>query len=259
MNDHEIECISRFEGAYSQEEVKLNTFLYEECSKEKLDKNAIEELLKQGADPLGATAISGWGLLEHVYGEIVYDSQDSNSVNLPLITELFLKYGMDIDNPRVPYDDNSLHPMWQFAFVMNENSVYALEKLLDNGLSADSVGEMWGHATFDMINVSCGDPCNDDFWNYECTWLMKFIMLCASYDHVLNNDEDLRRFIDRSNNNYDIHKFRKWNDFYYVFDTSNCEKTPELYRSIVKIYEAKSDQEVWRFGVCLNDVPIEET
>ena len=82
------------------------------------------------------------------------------------------------------------------------------------------------------------------------------MIACASYDHVLNNDEDLRRFIDYSNNNYDLHKFRKWNDIYYVFDTSHCEKTPELYRSIVKIYEAKSDQEVWRFGVCLNDAQI---
>lgn len=50
---------------------------------------------------------------------------------------------MDISNPRVPYDgDNSLNPMWEFAFVMNENSVYALEMLLDNELSAEILGEI---------------------------------------------------------------------------------------------------------------------
>lgn len=250
MNDYEIKCTAPFEGTYTQEEVDLNNRLYEECSKEKLDVNAIEDLLKRGADPLGATAISGWDLLDHIYGEIVCDSQDSDSINLPLITEIFLKYGMDIDNPKIPYDDrDSLNPMWQFAFVMNENSVYALEKLLDSGLSADSVGEMWGHAACDMLNIECGDPCNDEFWNYECTWFMKCLMLCASYDHVLDNDEYLRKFINYSSNNYDIHKFRKWNDFYYVFDTSNCKGEPELRNSIVKIFDVESNKEVWRIKV----------
>lgn len=250
MNDYEIKCTAQFEGTYSKEEVELNNQLYEECSKENLDVNAIEDLLKRGADPLGATSISGWGLLDHIYGEIVDDSQDSNSINLPLITKIFLKHGMDIDNPRIPYDDeNSLHPMWQFAFVMNENSVYALEMLLDNGLSADSAGQMWGHAAFDLVDVECGDPCNDEFWNHECTWLMKMMMLCASYDHVLNNDEYLKNFIDYSYNDYDIHKFRKWNDFYYVFDTSNCKGKPELRNSIVKIFEVESNREVWRINV----------
>lgn len=250
VNDYEKECTSRFEGTYTQEEVDLNNRLYEECSKEILNIKAIEELLKQGADPLGATSTSGWGLLYHIYGEILRDSQDSKSINIPTITKMFLKSGMDIDNPRVPYDDSdSINPMWMFAFVMNENSIYALEMLLDNGLSADSVGEMWGHATCDILNISCGDPCNDEFWNHECTWLMKMMMLCASYDHVLNNDEYLRRFIDYSHNNYDLHKFRKWNDFYYVFDTSRCKGKPELRGSVVKIYEAKSNKEVWEIDI----------
>lgn len=250
MNEYEIEHTRQFEGAYTSEEIKLNKKLYAECTKEVLDCDTIEELLKQGADPLGATAESGWGLLEHIYGEIILDSQDSKSINLPRITELFLKYGMDIDHPRVPYDgENSLNPMWKFSFVMNENAVYALEMLLDKGLSADAAGEMWGHAIFDLINIECGDPNDDGAWNYECTWTMKMIMLCASYDHILNNDEDLQNFIGCSYNSYDLHKFRKWNDFYYQFDTSLCQRYPEFYKSVISIFEKKSKKEIWKIKV----------
>ena len=254
MNEYEIECTSRYEGTYTEREIELNNQLYAECSKEILDCAAIETLLKNGADPLGATAVSGWGLLEHIYGELICDSQESKSINLPRITELFLKYGMDIDHPKIPYDgDNSLHPMWQFAFVMNENSVYALKMLLDDGISADAVGEMWGHATFDLINISCGDPNNDEFWNYECVWSMKMIMLCASYDHILNQDEDLQEFIGCAYNNYDIKKFREWNNYRYEFDTSKCDRSPELYKSVVRIFEIASNKEIWKIGVCLKE------
>lgn len=250
MTEYEFQCIAPFEGIYSSEEAALNSSLYSECMRETPDFAVIEDLLRHGADPLGATETSGWGLLEHVYGEISAESQLSNSIHLPQITELFLKYGMDVDHPKIPYDDdNSINPMWQFAFAMNENSVYALKMLLDHGLSADAAGEMWGHAFFDVINLSCGDPCHDEFWNYECTWLVKMTMLCASYEHVLNEDEDLRKLIDCDSNNYDLQKFREWNDFDYEFDTSECEKKPELYRSIVKIFEKTTGREIWRFRV----------
>ena len=86
MNEYEIECTSRYEGTYTIEEIELNNQLYAECSKETLDCEAVEELLKKGADPLGATAISGWGLLEHIYTEVIVDSQESNSRHLCLIT-----------------------------------------------------------------------------------------------------------------------------------------------------------------------------
>lgn len=254
MNEYEIECTSQFEGVYTPEEIVLNNLLYEECTKEVLDCNAIEKLLEQGADPLGATEVSGFGLLDHIYGEIICDTIESNSINLPKVTELFLKYGMDIENPRVPYDDeNSLHPMWEFAFAMNENAVHALKMLLDSGLSAAAIGEMWGHAVFDMVNLGSGDPNNDEFWNYACTWTMKMIMLCASYDHIINNDEDLQNFIGCSYNSYDLHKFRNWNDFCYQFDTSHCPQHPEFYRSVVSIFDKISGKEVWKAGICLKE------
>lgn len=250
LNDYERECTQKYEGTYTPEEIELNKMLKEECYKETIDYTAVEELLKQGADPLGGTELYGWDLLDHIYGELVVDLQDADSVDLPKITELFLKYGMNVDKPRVPYDgENSLNPLWEYTFNTNENSIIALKMLLDNGLSAESFGEFWGHTMFDLLNVECGDPENDEFWNKECTWVFKMLLLGASYDHIFDGDDEIGDFICCFYNTSDIHIFRNWDDFEYRFDTSNCEKYRELYGSIVHIFSKKTDEEVWTIGV----------
>lgn len=252
INEAEREWTQKYEGAYTPEEIKLNKQLYEECSKDVIDFARVEDLLKQGADPLGGTEICGWGLLEHIYGEIVGDSQDTNSINLPRLTELFLKYGMNVDSPRVPYDgDNSLNPLWEFSFAVNENSISALKLLLDHGLSAASFGEFWDHSMTDFFHVECGDPQNDEFWNKECVWTFKMLLLGASYDHIFMNDEGIGEFICCSYNTNDVHIFRNWNDFEYYFDTSYCDRHrhPELYGSIIHIFSKATGNEVWRIGV----------
>ena len=251
MNDYERKRTCIYEGIYTSEEVELNNKLYEECSKEVLDCAAIESLLMQGADPLGATAVSGWGLLDHVYGEIVCDSQDTSSVNLPKITELFLKYKMNVSSPRIPYDnDNSFNPLWAFSFVPNENSIKALKMLLDNGLDADCTGLFLTHSIDDEIDIHCQDP-NDPYCNDWFVWTFKMVMLIASYDHILENDKDLCRFIGLDYNDYDVHKFKEWNNYRYEFDTSRCKSYAELCRSVVRIIEICTDKEVWKIGVCL--------
>ena len=250
INDAEREHTQKYEGIYSPEEIKLNKQLYLECSKDEIDCAAVERLLKQGADPLGGTAISGWGLLDHVYGEIVCESQYNNSCNLPKITELFLKYGMNIDDPRIPYDDeNSINPLWDFTFALNENSIVALKMLLDNGLSAGSFTEFIDHSMMDFFNCECGDPENDEFWNKECIWTFKMLLLGASYDHILEGEPGIGEFICCSYNSGELKAFRQWNDFEYHFDTSSCVKGPELYGSIIHIYSKKTEAEVWTIGV----------
>ena len=92
-------------------------------------------------------------------------------------------------------------------------------------------------------------PENDEFWNRECIWTFKMLLLGASYDHIMNNDEDIREFICCDLNNYDTHKFREWDNFEYHFDTSFCDKHPELYGSIVEVYEKDTGKEVWKIGV----------
>ena len=253
-NDYEREHTQKYEGIYTPEEIELNKKLFDECAKEHIDFQLVEELLKQGADPLGGTEMCGWDLLDHVYGDLVGGSQDNESVDLPQITELFLKYGMDIDKLKIPYDgSNSINPMWEFAFVTNENAIYALNMLLDKGISVESFGEFWGHAIGDLIQIACGDPVNDEFWNYTCIWTLKMLMLAASYDYILENDKDLQDFIGCSYNNYDIRNFKDWNNYRYEFDTSHCEKHRELYKSVVHIYETNSGKEVWKIGVCLKE------
>lgn len=255
VNDYERECTQKYEGFYTSEEIELNKKLYEECSKDILDTAVIEDLLKSGADPLGGTAIYGWDILNHIYGELVMDSQNNKSINLPKITELFLKYGMDVEKPRIPYDgNNSCDPLWDYSFIANENAIVALKMLLDHGLSADAFAVFWDHSMFDYCNVECGDPQNDEFWNYDCTWTLKMMLLGASYDHILHNDKGLFEFlccdINAYNiNRFNIHLFRNWNNYEYYFDTSGCGDRPEMYGSIVHIYEKQTGEEVWRLGV----------
>ena len=250
INKYEQEETQKYEGVYSCEEVELNKKLYDECSKESICFSAVEDLLKQGADPNGPTAEYGWDVLLHVYGELVMESQDSDSVNLPQITEMFLKYGMDIANPRIPYDgSNSINPMWDFAFVCNENAIIALKMLLDHGLSAEDFAEFWDHSMTDFFHIECGDPQNDEFWNYECTWTFKMLLLGASYNHILENDEGLQSFICCEYNSYDVRNFRNWDNYEYRFDTSYCERRPELYKSLIRIYDKGTNEEVWKIGV----------
>lgn len=245
--------MQEYENVYTPAEIELNVKLWKACNEDcenDIDFEKVEELLKQGADPLGGTAKSGLGLSDHIYGEIVAASSESNSVNLPRFTELFLKYGMNIDAPKLPYDDvNSINPLWEFAFATNENSIVALKMLLDHGLSADSFAEFWGHAMGDFCYIACGDPENDEFWNKECIWAFKMLLLGASYDHILKGDESVGEFICCSFNTNDLHIFRNWNDYEYHFDTSHCDKDPGLDGSIVHIYSKATGNEVWRIGV----------
>ena len=70
-DDYECEATKKYEGGYTAEEIELNKKLYEECSKDQIDFATVEDFLKQGADPLGGTEICGWGLLDHICGDLV--------------------------------------------------------------------------------------------------------------------------------------------------------------------------------------------
>ncbi len=79
-SNYEQEETQKYEGVYTPEEIRLNMKLMDECTKENIDFVKVEELLKQGADPLGGTALFGWDLFNHVYADAVGNSQDNNSV-----------------------------------------------------------------------------------------------------------------------------------------------------------------------------------
>ena len=52
-DDYEREYTKKYEGIYTSEEIELNKKLKEECTKEHVNFEVVEDLLKQGADPLG--------------------------------------------------------------------------------------------------------------------------------------------------------------------------------------------------------------
>lgn len=251
-NDYEREHTQKYEGIYTPEEIELNKKLYEECQKESINFHTVEELLKKGADPLGPTQGGEWDECEHVYDEILSITMHERE-NIPRLTELFLKYGMDVDHPRVEYDGADANPLWSLGLALDEYSLETLKLFLDHGISVNSFGMFWSTAMGDLIDVTCGDPVGDEFWNKACILSLKATMLAASYDYILNEYEHLRNFIGYSFNDYDVHKFSNWNDFTYEFDTSHCKRRPELYQSVVTIYEAESKKAVWKFGVYLDE------
>ena len=119
-------------------------------------------------------------------------------------------------------------------------------------MDADSASWFWSVSIYDQFDI-CNDDPNDDEWHDRFVWMMKMVMLVASYDHIIEVDEGLQKIVGYAYNTYDIHKFRNWDDYYYVFDTSRCERHPQLYQSVVKIFEVKTDKEVWKIGFGLKE------
>ncbi len=236
---------------------ELNAQLLAACTSENIDYERIESLLKQGAEPLGKI-ITDDGYPDNLYEQVVHElfRNDDTPEDLYRITELFLRYGMDISKPAIPYDDSDiLNPLWMFAFPANDCVLRILKLLLDHGLSADDAGQCWGHAFFDLINLhfELSDQIDHDIF-YDS---IRKLMLFASYPHVLDNDEDLRNEIWYNHNHYDLMRFRKWDDFSFEVDTSHCERMPEVYKSVVTIIEKASGDPVWKFGVCLKPENLE--
>lgn len=230
---------------------ELNQLLLDECLKEKPDYSKIEELLKNGAQPLGAVISSANpNCNDIVYCDIVdqYIGHDFDSEVFPKVTELFLRHGMNVSNPDFPYDEcGESNPLWSFAFYSGENALKTLRLLLDHGLDAESASECWDHILFDYYNV--WGALEDEFC-YEMLYdAIRKIMLIASYSHVLQNDENLQEVIWLKYNNYPIEAFRNWDDFAYEIDSGYWgNETPQVYKSVVTIVEKQTGKKVWKFG-----------
>ncbi|MBR2870426.1 MAG: hypothetical protein IKB98_03525 [Clostridia bacterium] len=217
---------------FTEKEIRLNADLYNECIKEKVDFNLVEYFLIAGADPLGP--IDSKDMEEHLYGLIITDALFTNSVNLPQLTELFIRYGMVISKPKIAYDSfNSINPIWCFGLAPNENSLLALKILLDNGLDIDSVSEFISHITTDLLFVDKNFfPVEKEPSHY--LWAMKMIFLIASYKDYLN-DKYLSDFICVKDNNYDLEKFREYKKFDFNFENN-----------VAKIYEIETKKTIWK-------------
>ena len=144
-------AIKEYVNVYSHKEHTLNKRLYEECSKADINFTMVEALLKQGTDPLGPTQGGKLNELDHVYGEIVSETDPDDGKYLPRLTEIFLKYGMDIDHPCVPGQVSdvkfklSTHGAVSVEFEMINNKV---TKLIVNGMSDEYKIELPNSITF---------------------------------------------------------------------------------------------------------------
>ena len=233
----------KYRKYYTAEELDLNQQLLDECTKPHPNFAHIEDLLQQGADPLGVSMQE-----ECVYSQIIACREDWGHSYLPQMTEMFLRYGMDIDNPRVPFDKlDRCNPFEYFALGVDDNIIESMALLLDSGVSAESAENFWNMGISDLIYCDSAIPQEDEECNERYTNLMKGIMFCASYKHIIDNNDSIRKIIDYAKNDFDVKKFRKWNDFEYKL--YGVREDPIVMKNLnIQIYEKSSGQKVWEFN-----------
>ena len=226
---------------------ELNQKLLEACIADKIDLTYIEQLLKDGANPLGCVKDDDGD--NNLYDVVLYhflelEQADKDDSAFFKITELFLKYGMDISQPEIAYDPGYiLNPLWGLAFFSSETARRTLKLLLDHGLDADSARECWGHKWSDLWLARF--TVDDDFDRELAIDSFKTLMLVASYPRILEEDSDFKRVIWFDENNYDLTKFRDWDKYDYVLEPTVNQ---DLTKSLIRIFEKDTKKEVWNFG-----------
>ena len=134
--EKELKKIKRRIPKERKQKLDLNMQLLEICRAETINYEKVEDLLRQGAEPLGYIVESdGWP--DNLYSAVqnhLYRGCDTGE-DFYNITELFLRYGMDIGKPAVPYDrDWVLNPISSYLGVKNDCMLRTMRLLLDHGL-----------------------------------------------------------------------------------------------------------------------------
>ena len=137
-------------------EALLDRQLLNACLSEAVDYASAESLLRQGANPMGKIT-SQYG--EYTVSENLYDlvidhlfDNENTPEDLYTITDLFLRYGMDITKPSVPYEDHETYPLWMFAFHGNDCIIRTLKLFLDHGLSATAAADCWQAHAYRLLS-----------------------------------------------------------------------------------------------------------
>ena len=226
---------------------ELDQKLLEACTADNIDLACIERLLKDGANPLGCVEDDDGD--NNLYDVVLYhfldlEQADKDDSDFFKITELFLKYGMDISQPEIAYDPGYiLNPLWGLAFFSSETARRILRLFLDHGLDADSARECWGHKWSDLWLAEF--TVDDDFARELAIDSFQTVMLVASYPHILEEDSDFKRVIWFDENDYDTTMFRSWDNYKYVLEPT---VNRDLRASLVRIFDKATKKEVWRFG-----------
>lgn len=240
-----------------KQKLDLNLRLLKVCTAEKVDYSMAEDLLRQGAEPLGY--IEDHDFPDNLYSAVIEDlawAEDKNE-DMVKITELFLRYGLDISKPAIPYDNEDiLNPIYTFLGYMRGSMMQTLRLLLDHGLSAEDAWWGWGQELTDFLN--CSDCLEDEDVRGELPDYIHKLMLTASYPHVLEQDESLQFNIWLNQNHYDLSRFREWDWYDFEVNTSHCDRGyPGVARSIITLKDKETGETVWRFGVKLDPSRVE--
>jgi len=229
--------------------MELQQELLSACIQSVPDLEYIGQLLQRGAHPLGRID-PGCRYAELVYPEILFHYWEENTDREMLlkITELFLRYGMDIEQPELAYDETDvINPLSMLSFHYGEYGVEILQRLLERGISVNSARECWEHILFIWCNMD-GDLIEAD--DYEALFAaIRKIFLIASYPYIIENDQRLREEIWYCDNDYDLAAFRQWRNYHYLVEPAlrrpgDC---PQAYGAAVTVVETASGKHVWRF------------
>ncbi len=222
-------------------QLEMNNQLYRACVTQPADYGKMENLLKAGAQPLGSETVSCSDSESCLYSSIIgyYVADDDMSGDLYRITQLFLKYGMDISRPPLPYDDDwRLHPLWMCSFLGGDELLKTMRLLLENGLDADACEICCCHAYVDLMLIN---PVEMDYFDVFYKETIRKIMLFASFAHILHSSRYLQELFWYSRNSYPAEKFREWDMFYFAFEGA-----------MIKILREDNGEEVWKFSIVID-------
>ena len=199
-------------------QIEINKLLYEAAVAPQLDTELIEEIINEGADPLGQYNTDEEFVLEALFS----DGQDREfAKRLPLLVEVFLKHGMDIEKS----EWNVLHCL---TWVRDEYGIQTLMNILDAGISASYAESFTVELIGDILMFEAGHydsntSFNDYTWSYSMEYAIKMILLIASYEQIFHSSRYIRELVCAKIEDADqLSRFRRWDDYQceYTFNES---------------------------------------
>lgn len=223
---------------------EINKKLLDAVTGKEVDLTLVEELLKLGADPLGSTNEENpdeQDILNELFCEMT--SNLALSKMLPKIIQLFVDYGLNISHNRY-----NLNLLSELRFNSNENGLKALKILLDNGVHYKFVENLVKYIFSDMEMCDGCEIDNRGFLSHTI-YSLKMVMCAASYPHIVENSEYIRKYVEiEKNNANNLIYFRCWNDFDYCIDISTCTNIPYgLLNATLTIRKKQTAKIVWTF------------
>ena len=235
---------------------ELNKKLSDSITEREIDYDLVDELLKEGADPLGCyndyndTPIGNLFCMGgEDWGE---ETNGTLSDRFPKLINIFIKNGFDCSRFQRDTDRRYNRELWCLTFSISQGAYETLKILIEHGLPIPAMEDFISHFYTDS-EMCDGSDMTPDYEEY-LIWAFRMIMLCASYPHILKNSEYLRECVEldstNKENRYDLTRFRQYEDFEYFFDISTLNNYPYGMRNAtVRIIEKKTENEVWTMKI----------